>query len=139
EALPARRRLIGSEFAARTASARQPGKKLHALDHAPDHRHVTVELARRLADDDIELAAPARVGRSLASGAERAVAMRQRELAVAFADRPAVDEAAACRPGVANFRDADHGFWQPRLIFWRQSRWQPGGRRRLDRGAAPLR
>ncbi len=69
--------------------ARQARQIFHPVDHPPDERDIAVEMARRMADDGVELGAGAGIGREIAPDADHAVAM----------DGPvAFDRRAAIRP-----------------------------------------
>ena len=73
--------------------------------HAADGDDVAIELARRLADDDVQLGAAAGVGPVVAAHADRAVTMRHPHLAGGLRstpDREAVDPAGLGRVAVGD-------------------------------------
>src|SRR6185295_14573108 len=66
--------------AERRAAARQRGEQFHAAQYLADQHDVAIQVAGRLADDDVQLRTAAGVGPVAARHADDAVAMRHPDL-----------------------------------------------------------
>src|SRR5439155_18329077 len=94
--------------AERTSAAGQSREKFDSFHDTPKERHVAVELARRMARDDVEFRASAAVRGRIATGAEHSVAMDQPHLSTFWIAR----HREAARK--TDFRRVDIAVGQPR-------------------------